>query len=196
VIAAAVKSDPVTYNEAFLGKLNEEYVQWILNPEKWGGAIELSILCDHYAREIAAYDIQTMRCDLYGQGKGLTERVMLLYDGLHYDVLAVAPFADAPEEVDQTIFNVDKSGSIGSTAALAANFVQEAHRARKYTDTGKFTLRCSVCQKGVVGEKVAKSSSYSRLVVLFFLYLLCSIQADYLSITDISPLKNLLCRRQ
>jgi hypothetical protein len=40
----------------------------------------------------------------------------------------VAPFADAPEEVDQTIFNVDKSGSIGSTAALAANFVQEAHR--------------------------------------------------------------------
>ncbi len=37
VIAATVKSDPVTYNEAFLGKLNEEYVQWILNPEKWGG---------------------------------------------------------------------------------------------------------------------------------------------------------------
>jgi hypothetical protein len=69
VIAATVKSDPVTYNEAFLGKLNEEYVQWILNPEKWGGAIELSILCDHYAREIAAYDIQTMRCDLYGQVK-------------------------------------------------------------------------------------------------------------------------------
>jgi len=33
------------------------------------GAIELSILCDHYAREIAAYDIQTMRCDLYGQVK-------------------------------------------------------------------------------------------------------------------------------
>jgi hypothetical protein len=121
---------------------------------------------------------------------------MLLYDGLHYDVLAVAPFADAPEEVDQTIFNVDKSGSIGSTAALAANFVQEAHRARKYTDTGKFTLRCSVCQKGVVGEKVTKSSSYSRLVVLFFLYFLCLIQADYLSIADISPLKNPLCRRQ
>lgn len=42
-------------------------------------------------------------------------------------------------------------------------------RARKYTDTGKFTLRCSVCQKGVVGEKVTKSSSYSRLIVLFFL---------------------------
>lgn len=31
------------------------------------GAIELSILADYYRREIAAYDIQTARCDLYGQ---------------------------------------------------------------------------------------------------------------------------------
>lgn len=31
------------------------------------GAIELSILADYYGREIAAYDIQTSRCDLYGQ---------------------------------------------------------------------------------------------------------------------------------
>lgn len=31
------------------------------------GAIELSILADYYGREIAAYDIQTTRCDLYGQ---------------------------------------------------------------------------------------------------------------------------------
>lgn len=31
------------------------------------GAIELSILADYYGREIGAYDIQTTRCDLYGQ---------------------------------------------------------------------------------------------------------------------------------
>jgi hypothetical protein len=31
------------------------------------GAIELSILSEYYGREIAAYDIQTTRCDLYGQ---------------------------------------------------------------------------------------------------------------------------------
>ena len=31
------------------------------------GAIELSILADYYGREIGAYDIQTSRCDLYGQ---------------------------------------------------------------------------------------------------------------------------------
>lgn len=37
VIAATVASDPEKYSEAFLGKTNEEYCAWILNPEKWGG---------------------------------------------------------------------------------------------------------------------------------------------------------------
>jgi ubiquitin thioesterase OTU1 len=44
VIAATVVSDPETYNEAFLGKPNEEYSQWILDPEKWGGEI-IKIVC-------------------------------------------------------------------------------------------------------------------------------------------------------
>ena len=46
--------------------------------------------CRFFAREIAAYDIQTKRCDLYGQDENHSERVMLIYDGLHYDALAVA----------------------------------------------------------------------------------------------------------
>ena len=31
--------------------------------------MELSILSKHFAREIAAYDIQTQRCDVYGSGE-------------------------------------------------------------------------------------------------------------------------------
>jgi hypothetical protein len=50
-----------------LGEDNAAYCKWISNPAKWGGAIELSILATHYGREIAAYDIQTKRCDVYGQ---------------------------------------------------------------------------------------------------------------------------------
>eukprot|EP00955_Chlamydomonas_euryale_P029980 316285-Chlamydomonas_euryale.AAC.1 len=42
--------------------------------------------------------------DVYGQDAGYAERVMLLYDGLHYDALAVAAFEGAPEELDVTIF--------------------------------------------------------------------------------------------
>ena len=44
VIAAAVEGDPDTYSEAFLGRPNADYCRWILGKDKWGGAIELSIL--------------------------------------------------------------------------------------------------------------------------------------------------------
>jgi hypothetical protein len=70
--------------------------RWIQLPGKWGGAIELSILAAHYGREVAAYDVQTKRCDVYGQGRGYGERVMVIYDGLHYDAIAVAAFEGAP----------------------------------------------------------------------------------------------------
>ncbi|KAH7842254.1 hypothetical protein Vadar_003290 [Vaccinium darrowii] len=155
VIAATVASDPTQYSEAFLGKPNEEYCAWILNPEKWGGAIELAILSDYYGREIGAYDIQTTRCDLYGQGKKYHERVMLIYDGLHYDALAMSPSDGAPEEFDQTIFPVQRDMTIGPVGRLALNFIKEQQRKRSYTDTANFTLRCGVCQIGVIGQKEA-----------------------------------------
>nr|GMD53202.1 stress response protein NST1-like [Ipomoea batatas] len=157
VIAAAVASDPTKYSEAFLGKPNQEYCEWILNPEKWGGAIELSILAEFYGREIAAYDIQTTRCDLYGQENNYHERVMLIYDGLHYDALAsslktlhmsipfgvpantvmiryqqMSPSEGAPEEFDQTIFTVQKDRSIGPVERLALNLVKEQQRIAKW----------------------------------------------------------------
>ncbi|XXG82569.1 hypothetical protein AAC387_Pa10g0488 [Persea americana] len=134
VIAATVVSDPTKYSEAFLGKPNEEYRAWILDSEKWGGAIELSILADYYGREIAAYDIQTTRCDLYGQ---------------------MSPFEEAPEEFDQTIFTVHKDRTIGPVEGLTLNLVRDAHRKRAYTDTANFTLRCGVCQAGLTGQKEA-----------------------------------------
>jgi len=58
-----------------LGQENEDYCKWILNPKHWGGAIELSILAAHYGREIAAYDIQTKRCDVYGQVRAGASRL-------------------------------------------------------------------------------------------------------------------------
>ncbi|KAL0908987.1 hypothetical protein M5K25_023505 [Dendrobium thyrsiflorum] len=155
VIAVAVASDPVKYNEAFLGKPNSDYCAWILNPEKWGGAIELSILSEYYGREIAAYDIQTTRCDLYGQSKGYGERVMLLYDGLHYDALAMSPSDNAPVDFDQTVFTVNSDGTIGPVEGLVLNLVKDAQRKRRFTDTANFTLRCGVCQIGFVGSKEA-----------------------------------------
>ncbi|MEW5306650.1 MAG: hypothetical protein WDW36_009102 [Sanguina aurantia] len=154
VIADAVSADPDTYNEGVLAKPNVEYCQWITQKDKWGGAIELSILAAHYGRQIAAYDIQTMRCDVYGQDAGYTEQVMLLYDGLHYDALAVSAFEGAPETFDVTIF--EPESTLGRAIAAGAQaLVAAAHGARQFTNTHSFTLRCGACQIGLKGEAEA-----------------------------------------
>ena len=153
VIADVVSGDEFTYNEGFLGKPNAEYCAWIQDPKHWGGAVELSILAKHFGREIAAYDIQTERCDVYGQGEAYEERIMLLYDGLHYDALALnAPGGGRGDDV--TV--VPSRGPEAEAAdAKARALVAEAHAARQFTDVANFALRCLVCQTGLKGEKEA-----------------------------------------
>lgn len=154
IVADAVQGDPDTYSEAFLGKSPAKYVTWILDPKHWGGAIELFILSRHYQKEIAAFDIQTQRVDMYGQDAGYTDRAMLLYDGLHYDAMAQGAYTGAPDHLDVRLFKV---GTPQAEAALegARTLVKAAHQARQFTDTTNFTLRCGVCQIGVRGEKEA-----------------------------------------
>lgn len=46
------------YTEAVLGAPTEEYCRAILNPDRWGGGIELSILSSIFNIRICTYDIQ------------------------------------------------------------------------------------------------------------------------------------------
>eukprot|EP00887_Chlorella_sp_A99_P007280 scaffold2.g7280.t1 len=152
MIAEAVLGDPVEWNEAVLQKEPAAYAAWICGKSTWGGAIELSILA--LGKEIAAFDTQTQRADVYGSGQGFGDRVLLIYDGLHYDALAVAAFEGAPEELDVTA--IPSSGSqTDAVMQAAAALVAQAHAARQFTDTANFTLRCGVCKQGLRGEKEA-----------------------------------------
>jgi len=153
ICADSILSDPIEYNEAMLGKAPNEYVQWILDPETWGGGIELSILSAWYRAEIAAFDVQTQRVDVFGQGMGHTQCVMLLYDGVHYDLAVRQLFQSASEELDVCVFSVGPEAE--QAMAEARVLVAEANRKRAFTDTSAFTLRCLVCQKGLVGQEGA-----------------------------------------
>jgi len=153
VVADAVLADEMTFSEAWLGRPPAEYAAWIQESTSWGGAVELSILSQRFRTTINAGDIQTGRIDRYGDGE-FAERLLVLYDGLHYDALAVSPFANAPEELDMTLLRVDAENAAQVDAALAA-LLAGFKAARAFTDTGTFTLRCSLCQAGVKGEAEA-----------------------------------------
>lgn len=91
IIANAVASDPVEYSEAFLGRANTEYCKWILKPESWGGAIELSILSKFYGLEIAVIDSINAIINRFGEDLHYAQRVFLIFDGIHYDPLYLEP---------------------------------------------------------------------------------------------------------
>ncbi|KAG9012979.1 ubiquitin-specific protease otu1 [Tulasnella sp. JGI-2019a] len=69
VVVEAIKKDPETYSDAVLGHTREEYMKTISKPSAWGGAIELVIFAEHYNTEISSFDIETGRCDRFGQGR-------------------------------------------------------------------------------------------------------------------------------
>lgn len=154
--ASDASSEPWT-SEAVLGKTPEEYAAWIRDPRRWGGAIELNILSDRLGMEIAAFDIQTLRVDIYGQGKGYSQRVMLVYDGLHYDALAVAGNGRGSTESESEDTTVIPSHGDWTDRVMkaASSLVADLHSSKQFTDTSNFTLRCGTCKIGLKGEKEA-----------------------------------------
>ncbi|KAG7478467.1 hypothetical protein MATL_G00080980 [Megalops atlanticus] len=126
LVAQAVASDPATFSEAVLGRPNAEYCAWIRRADAWGGAIELSILCR------------------------LFRRVLLIYDGVHYEPLQrEAPGSAAPP---QTVFPAADAAVLAQALQLA----DEARRGRSFTDLQRLTLRCTVCRAGLAGQQQAR----------------------------------------
>ena len=48
MIADTIRDDPITFNDAILGKPVEEYIEYIQKPNTWGGYIELLIFSDYF----------------------------------------------------------------------------------------------------------------------------------------------------
>ena len=87
VVAQWIKDRPSDFTEAILGKPNEEYATWILQESSWGGAIECQILAEYFGIIISVVDIQTGFVTNFGEAIGSGQRMVLIYDGIHYDPL-------------------------------------------------------------------------------------------------------------
>ncbi|ORX62337.1 OTU-domain-containing protein [Hesseltinella vesiculosa] len=158
VVADVITTQPDEYTEVVLGKPRDDYITWIKRPNSWGGAIELAIFSKYFGVEIVSVDVQTGRMDQFGQGD-YADRVLILYSGIHYDALAMAPMIDSPPDFDQTLFPATtESQSILDAAKQLASKLAKQH---KYTDVANFTLKCDICKKGIVGEKDAQAHAMS-----------------------------------
>ncbi|XP_053687374.1 ubiquitin thioesterase OTU1 [Sabethes cyaneus] len=138
IIASTVNADKQEYNEGILGRPNDEYCAWILQPESWGGAIEVSILSAYHGVEFDVVDITNAIINRFGEDKNYGMRAFLLFDGIHYDPLYLESTSGEPPK---TIFPIEDSMVYQQAEQLA----KEAKSSRQFTDVNKFTLKCNVC---------------------------------------------------
>jgi len=150
IITGAVTQQPDLYNSAVLGKPNDEYCQWILKGESWGGAIEISILTKYYSIEIDVVDTQSGRIDRFGEDVNYPTRMFLLYDGIHYDPLVMEPL-DGTSACKTVFPTLDDSVVI-----QALEIASECKNSRQFTDVANFALRCITCNKPLKGQKEAQ----------------------------------------
>lgn len=148
IIAATVASDTDKYSEAILGRSNASYCEWILSKDAWGGAIEVQILAEYFQIEMVVVDIKSGSMTRFGECCGFPQRMVLLYDGIHYDPLYLPA---QPEH--RTLFPVDDL-SILERARVVADVARAAHQ---HTDTANFTLRCLVCGHRMTGQTEAQA---------------------------------------
>lgn len=149
IIAQTVASDKEHFDDAFLGKSNAEYCKWILDDNNWGGAIELSILCKYYETEIVAIDVKNTILNRFGESDHYPQRMLLLYDGIHYDPLKFQPIDD--NQPIQTLFSSENV----EVLTLAVELAREAKQSGQFTDIKSMTMRCASCN----AELDAKTAS-------------------------------------
>ena len=151
MIASVVSSDQEKYSEAFLGRSNSDYTRWIQTKDAWGGAIEVQILSEYFQVEIVVVDTLSGSFTRFGESHNFPTRMVLIYDGIHYDALfsvgpggsevAVHPTTDLRLDLkysEQKLVHSRISFSILDKAKATAKEAKEAHN---YTDTAGFTLK-------------------------------------------------------
>lgn len=151
VVAQTIQAHPEKYSKAILdNKEPDQYCRWIQSEDAWGGQIELDILSQHFHVEICSIDVQTLRVDRYNQGA--RSRCLVVYSGIHYDAIALSPFATSEPEFDQRQFEPPLADAVLVSAVKLCQKLQERHY---YTDTAGFSIQCGDCGAICVGESGA-----------------------------------------
>lgn len=167
LVAEVIAAHPEIYNTDFLERTPADYITWILNADKWGGEIELSILSTRLCCEITVVDIQTTITLTYGGHSGYTRRIFLIYDGSHYDAIVQT----RPGQETQRVFPPCNNNTNGNTHSSDNNsydnsdedeyivaikgIARDRQRKRQFTNLRAGSLLCKQCDTIFVGEKQA-----------------------------------------
>lgn len=140
------------FDDALLDSPKNDYINDISNPSKWGGGIEIKIFTEILKIEIAIVDVQTNRIDLFGQDKNYSNRIFILYNGVHYDPLVINFDESADPDSDLTVFKTNENDIFDLFKTYVKKFTEKGD----FVDIGKmFSLECTDCNEKFLNEENA-----------------------------------------
>ena len=155
-IADTIIQNPELY-EHLLEKPVKEYAEWILNPEKWGGEVELLILSQYLHVQISAIDIRTGNLLTYGDDNIDNKRIYVIYDGVHYDAIillsnkSTSTSGNIQQQEEITIF--DSNNKI--IELEVQNLAKSLYNKKQYINLSTGNIECKICFMKLSGETAA-----------------------------------------
>ncbi|KAK8117817.1 ubiquitin thioesterase-like protein OTU1 [Apiospora kogelbergensis] len=153
VIGQQILSQPEIYNAAVLEKAPGAYVDNLLNPQSWGGSIELNVLSELFDIEICIVSVSSGSVIYQGEGQH-DRRCAILWSGIHYDRVVETLFAGAADtgdtEFDVCTWDCATSDHILKGALEMAAILKENNYAH---DSNAAVYSCKQCGWVGQGEK-------------------------------------------
>ncbi|KAJ6264665.1 hypothetical protein Dda_0814 [Drechslerella dactyloides] len=137
------------FSEAVLGMSRDKYCKKIMNPNTWGGYIELTILAEHLDMTIHSISVADGTVVSYNEAK--ENYGIVIYSGIHYDCVAISDNINDPDQ-DITVFSKYETKVLDAARNLC-RILKERNYA---TNTASFVLQCQDCGMELVGEKQAQ----------------------------------------
>ena len=141
IISSEILNNPIDYNEAILERPVDDYCDWILRGDSWGGGIEISILSKYFSIIIAVVDIQNITFEYFGDG--YSQIIYLLYNNVHYDV-----FYKEDNGKITGLFDVKDEKSKNEIMEIC----KELQKHQKYLDIQMFSVKCMQCNFLMKGQ--------------------------------------------
>lgn len=127
----------------------DEYIEYIINPKNWGGALEVKMFSEIFKTQICCIDVKTNRTDIYGNEENYNNIIYLLYTGVHYDPLVMNFDIDCDPNTDITIFDSYDMTIMETMKSLVNEYMKKGD----YVDFS--SMKCDTCNMKFVNQDEA-----------------------------------------
>ena len=147
-VANIILANPHKFTREVLLKSPQEYADWIMQKNTWGGAIELQILAELIEKEIAVISINPWNIQIFGEEQNYRKRIYLVYNGAHYNMI-VRNFSSGNANMDVTIFRAYCKINLDAASQAAHKFMTQNR------ENEDMVFYCRQCDSTILGKSYA-----------------------------------------